>query len=84
MNREEKEMAVVLGVGVAVTLMAVVCILFFETCIISAIITITAIAAYLWVYVLSKIFSKIFGELLEEVRKQQIHSHNKPKCVTDN
>jgi hypothetical protein len=75
MNKEEKEVVAVFGV--TATLMAVVCILSFETC---AIGTIIAITASLWAYV----WSKVFGELLEEVRKQQIQSRNKPKCIADN
>jgi hypothetical protein len=75
MNKEEKEAAVALGV--AAVLAAVVCILSFETCAVGFII---AVVAFLWAYT----WSKIFGDVLEEVRRQQIQSHNKQRCVSDN
>ncbi len=75
MNKEEKEMSIVLGIATAV--LSAVCILSFERC---AVALVFATAAALWAFV----WSKIFGEALEEVRKRQIQSHDKPRCVADN
>jgi hypothetical protein len=74
MNREEKEIAIALGI--AAVLAAVVCILSFQTCIIGFTIAITA---GLWAYT----WSKVFGEGVEELRKRQTQNHDKPRCITD-
>jgi len=75
MNREEKEMAIALGV--AAVLAAVACILSFQMCVVGFV---TAIAASLWAYA----WSKVFGEGLEEIRRRQTQSHDRPRCVADN
>ncbi len=75
MNREEKEATIVLGIATAV--LVAMCILSFERC---AVVLVFATAATLYAFV----WGKIFGEALEEVRKRQIQSRDKPRCVTDN
>jgi len=75
MNREEKEMAIALGV--AAVLAAVACTLSFQMCVV---VFVTAIAASLWAYS----WSKVFGEGLEEIRRRQTQSHDRPRGVADN
>jgi membrane protein implicated in regulation of membrane protease activity len=75
MNREEKE--AVAALSAAAVLAAVVCVLSFQTCVLFFMM---AAAAGLWAYV----WSKVFGEGLEEIRKRQMQSHDRSRCVADN